>query len=177
VDQRRLSRLLAYVLRHRPDAAGVALDAAGWVDVHDLVDGLRRTGRRVTAAGVRRAVDADAKGRYELAGGRVRAAQGHSVEVDLGLAPRRPPDVLYHGTVERSVAPILALGLHPGSRRHVHLSADVRTAQDVGRRRGAPVVLVVDAAGAAAAGQEFRRASNGVWLTGPLPARYLRRLS
>jgi putative RNA 2'-phosphotransferase len=172
-----LGKLLALVLRHRPGVAGVTLDPAGWVDVDELVTGLRRTGRRITADDVRRAVDADSKGRYELVAGRIRAAQGHSVEVELGLPPVLPPDVLYHGTVERNVASILAAGLRPGSRQSVHLSADVATARVVGRRRGEPVVLVVDAAGAHAAGHEFRRASNGVWLTDAVPPRYLRRLS
>jgi len=171
-----LGKLLAYVLRHRPDAAGVALDAAGWVDVDELVAGLRRGGRRVTADDVRKAVDADGKGRYELADGRIRAAQGHSVGVELGLEPVAPPAVLYHGTVERFLPSILATGLRPGSRQFVHLSVDVATAQLVGRRRGAPVVLVVDAAGAHAAGHAFRRASNGVWLTDQVPPGYLRRL-
>jgi putative RNA 2'-phosphotransferase len=176
MDRRRLSRLLAYVLRHRPDAAGVELGPGGWVDVDQLVAGLRLRGRSVTAADVRQVADADTKGRYELARGRIRAAQGHSAEVDLGLRPLRPPDVLYHGTAERSIGAILAEGLRPGSRRHVHLSADVETARDVGRRHGTPAVLAVDAAGAHAAGQEFWRASNGVWLAGPVSPLYLRRL-
>jgi putative RNA 2'-phosphotransferase len=110
-----------------------------------------------------------------VAGGRIRAAQGHSVPVDLGLAPATPPDVLYHGTVERSARSILVEGLRPGSRQFVHLSADLPTALAVGRRRGQPVVLVVDAAAAHAAGLAFRRVSNGVWLTGTLPARFVRR--
>jgi putative RNA 2'-phosphotransferase len=147
------------------------------VEVDDLVAGLRRTGRRVTADDVRRAVAADSKGRYELVDGRIRAAQGHSVDVELGLAPVTPPDVLYHGTVARFLPSILATGLRPGSRQFVHLSPDVDTARTVGRRRGTPVVLVVDAAGAHAAGSVFRRASNGVWLTDAVPPRYLRRLT
>jgi len=172
-----LGKLLALVLRHRPDVAGVALDDAGWVGVDELVAGLRRTGRRVTADDVRRAVDADSKGRYELVDGRIRAAQGHSVAVELGLEPVPPPSVLYHGTVERFLPSILATGLRPGSRQFVHLSPDAATAERIGRRRGAPVVLVVDAAGAYAAGHEFRRASNGVWLTDAVPPGYLRRLA
>jgi putative RNA 2'-phosphotransferase len=170
-----LGRFLAYVLRHHPEAAGVTLDPAGWADLAGLVAGLRRAGHHVTADDVRAVAAADAKGRYEVAGGRIRAAQGHSVPVDLGLAPVAPPPVLYHGTVERSAASILAEGLRPGSRQFVHLSADVPTARAVGGRRGRPVVLVVDAAGAHAAGQVFRQASNGVWLTDALPAGFVRR--
>jgi len=171
-----LGKLLAYVLRHHPDAAGVSLDAAGWVDVDELVAGLRHAGHRVDADDVRRAVAQDGKRRYELAGGRIRAAQGHSVEVDLGLDPRTPPAVLFHGTVERFLPSILAEGLRPGSRQFVHLSADVVTAEAVGRRRGEPVVLVVDAEGLHAAGHEFRQSSNGVWLTDAVPPAFLRRL-
>jgi putative RNA 2'-phosphotransferase len=146
----RLGRLLAFVLRHRPDAAGLVLDSNGWADVDELVAGLRRMGRRVGAADVRRVADADAKARYQIRGSRIRAAQGHSVEVDLGLRPRRPPGVLYHGTVERRLASIMA--------------------------SGAPVVLVVDAAALHAGGHEFRQASNGVWLTDTVPPEHLRRL-
>jgi putative RNA 2'-phosphotransferase len=171
-----LGKLLALVLRHRPEVAGVTPDGAGWVDVGQLVAGLRASGRHVTAANVERAVAEDAKGRYELADGRIRAAQGHSIDVDLGLPPQQPPQLLYHGTVERNVSSILTTGLRPGSRRDVHLSPDVETARAVGRRRGEPVVLVVDAGRLHAAGHVFRCASNGVWLTGAVPPAYLRRL-
>ncbi len=168
-------RYLAYLLRHDPAAAGIALDAAGWVDVDALVAGATAAGRRLDRATVERVVATDAKGRFELRDGRIRAAQGHSLDVDLGLAPVIPPAVLHHGTVERFVERILAEGLRPGSRTHVHLSADVDTARQVGARRGEPVVLRVDAAAAHAAGHPFYRAANGVWLTDHVPAEHLTR--
>jgi putative RNA 2'-phosphotransferase len=171
-----LGKLLALVLRHRPEVAGVTPDAAGWVDVGQLVAGLRASGRRVTVADVEQAVAEDGKGRYQVADGRIRAVQGHSIDVDLGLEARRPPELLYHGTVERNLSSILTTGLRPGSRQDVHLSPDVATAQAVGRRRGDPVVLVVDAGRLHEAGHAFRRASNGVWLTDAVPPGYLRRL-
>jgi putative RNA 2'-phosphotransferase len=171
-----LGKLLALVLRHRPEVAGMTPDAAGWVDVGQLVAGLESSGRRVTVADVERAAAEDAKGRYELADGRIRATQGHSIDVELGLEAQRPPHLLYHGTVERNLSSILTTGLRPGSRRDVHLSSDVQSAQVVGRRRGEPVVLVVDAARLHEAGHVFRRASNGVWLTDAVPPAYLRRL-
>jgi putative RNA 2'-phosphotransferase len=171
-----LGKLLALVLRHRPEVAGVTPDAAGWVDVGQLVAALHGSGRDVTPADVERAVTEDAKGRFELSDGRIRAAQGHSIAVDLGLEARRPPHLLYHGTVERNLSSILETGLRPGSRRDVHLSPDAETARAVGRRRGEPVVLVVDAERLHEAGHVFRRASNGVWLTDAVPPAYLRRL-
>lgn len=166
-------RYLAYLLRHDPAAAGLTLDEAGWVDVEALVTGAAAAGRPLDRAAVERIVAADGKGRFELREGRVRAVQGHSVDVDLGLRPVPPPPVLFHGTVERFLDRILAEGLRPGGRMHVHLSGDVATARQVGRRRGAPVVLQVDAAASHADGHPFLRASNGVWLTDHVPAVHL----
>jgi putative RNA 2'-phosphotransferase len=167
------SKLLAYVLRHHPEAFGVELDEAGWVPVGELLAALAARGRVIDEARLGRLVDAPGKKRYELAAGRIRAAQGHSVPVDLGLAPVTPPAVLHHGTVERFLPAIRREGLRPGRRRHVHLSADVATARTVGARRGDPVVLRVDAAGLHAAGHTFYRAANGVWLTADVPPAYL----
>jgi putative RNA 2'-phosphotransferase len=106
-------------------------------------------------------------------GTRIRASQGHSVAVDLGYAATRPPDVLFHGTVERFLPAILAEGLRPGNRHAVHLSPDPETARRVGARRGDPVVLRVDAAALAADGARFSRSANGVWLVDAVPPRYL----
>ncbi|SDY11599.1 RNA 2'-phosphotransferase, Tpt1 / KptA family [Modestobacter sp. DSM 44400] len=92
----------------------------------------------------------------------------------LGYGAREPPAELFHGTVERFLPAILEQGLHPGNRHAVHLSADVATARRVGRRRGQPVVLRVDAAALAAAGATFTRSDNGVWLVDAVPPGYLR---
>jgi putative RNA 2'-phosphotransferase len=118
-------------------------------------------------------VNAPGKRRFEIRGGQIRAAQGHSVPVELQLTPRRPPDRLYHGTTARFLPRILAEGLKPGQRTHVHLSADPVTAAGVGSRRGRPVVLAIDAAAAYQHGHHFYRAANGVWLTGELPPRWI----
>ncbi|GAA5202264.1 RNA 2'-phosphotransferase [Rugosimonospora acidiphila] len=164
------SRFLAYVLRHDPGAIGVTLDGAGWIDVDVLLAALARRGRPLTRAGLDMLVAGSDKRRFELRGGRIRAAQGHSIPVELGLAAQAPPPVLFHGTVARVLPGIFAEGLRPGRRTHVHLSGDARTAAAVGARRGDPVVLRVDAAGAHRDGHAFYLAANGVWLTDRVPA-------
>lgn len=118
------------------------------------------------------------KQRFELDpfGDRIRARQGHSVEVDLALEPAAPPDVLFHGTPRRNLDSIRATGLDRRERHHVHLSPDVETAQRVGRRRGAAVVLAVDAAAMTAAGVAFWRTGNGVWLTDRVPPEHISEL-
>jgi putative RNA 2'-phosphotransferase len=115
------------------------------------------------------------KQRFALSpdGSRIRANQGHSVEVDLGLDPRTPPEVLYHGTASRFVDSIRGSGLHAGSRTHVHLSSDVETARRVGQRHGSPVVLTIAAGRMHRDGRAFYRSENGVWLTAAVPAEYI----
>ncbi len=170
-----VSKFLARHLRHAPERIGLELDEGGWADVGELLAASAGAGFPITRAELDAAVHAPGKRRYVYGdrGRRIRAAQGHSIDVDLGHAPVAPPPVLYHGTHPGALGAILAEGLRPMSRRHVHLSADVETAEQVGRRRGRPVVLAVDAARLHAEGRPFWRADNGVWLTGPVPARFV----
>ncbi len=170
-----LSRYLSYVLRHHPDAVGITLDGAGWVPVENLLAALARHGRPTSRATLERVVAGTDKRRFQLDGDRIRAAQGHTVPVDLDLPPETPPAVLYHGTVAGFLPGIMATGLHPRGRHHVHLSGDPETATRVGARRGVPVVLRIDAAGMHDAGHVFYRAANGVWLTAHVPPEWISR--
>ncbi|MFI0899975.1 RNA 2'-phosphotransferase [Streptomyces sp. NPDC020983] len=181
MDDRRtvkVSKFLARVLRHEPELIGVALDEGGWVDVGVLLAACAAHGRPLTRAELEHVVETNNKRRYAFSGDgrRIRASQGHSVTVDLGLVPAVPPDVLFHGTATVTVPLILREGLRPMSRQDVHLSADRETAVRVGSRHGRPAVLAVDAAGLAAAGHVFRCSANGVWLSGPVPPERLRLL-
>jgi putative RNA 2'-phosphotransferase len=173
----RVSRWLALHLRHHPERAAVVLDGGGWAPVDALLRGAAAAGFALTADEVAEVVATGDTRRFELdqTGRRIRARHGHSVAVDLGLAPSRPPDVLYHGTVEGNVAAILTDGLLAQGRRQVHLSADVATAEAVGRRRGRPVVLVVDARGLDGNGHQLWKATDGVWLCDHVPPHFLRR--
>jgi putative RNA 2'-phosphotransferase len=181
VDEKRtvrVSKFLSLVLRHQPETVGVVLDEGGWVDVDELIAACAAKGRRFSRAELDHVVANNNKKRFAFSadGRRIRASQGHSVTVELGLPPTPPPAVLYHGTASATVPVILREGLRPMSRQDVHLSAEQETAVRVGARHGRPVVLEVDAAGLAAAGHEFRVSANGVWLTGAIPPERLRLL-
>ena len=169
------SKLLSYVLRHRPDSIGLNLDAQGWAGVDDLLACLCAHGKPVDRVLLERVVRENDKQRFELGddGRRVRASQGHSVPVDLGLPPVVPPPVLYHGTAARAVDAIRREGIRRGRRTHVHLSADEATARSVGQRHGAPVVLRIDAGRMHRDGHTFVRAANGVWLVEAVPPDYI----
>ena len=175
VDPVRTSKLLSRILRHDPAAVGISLDQAGWVQVDTLLSALRDHGYRLSRDELRLVVSGSDKQRFALdpVTDRIRANQGHSVAVDLGLPPAVPPDRLYHGTPLRNVESILADGINRGTRHDVHLSPDVETARRVGARRGRCAVLVVDARSMHQDGHGFSVSDNGVWLTRQVPARYL----
>lgn len=173
-----ISKYLSLVLRHDPAAAGVTLDAEGWVRVEELLAGAARHGHSFTRAELEEVVQQSDKQRFafSLDAQRIRANQGHSVSVDLGLTPETPPDVLYHGTVDRFLSSIMSQGLEKRSRQHVHLSPDVDTATLVGSRRGQAVILQIAAASMHAAGFHFFCSANGVWLTDHVPPQYISRV-
>jgi len=171
----RVSKYLAKYLRHSPHEFGLALQPGGWVSVDDLLDAARRHGFPIGYDELVEVVETNDKQRFtfDVSGELIRANQGHSVEVDLQLEEREPPEVLYHGTVERFLPSILSEGLNKGRRHHVHLSKDVETARSVGARRGQPVVLEVAAGRLHRVGHRFYLSANGVWLTGLVPPGYL----
>jgi len=175
VDRVRTSKLLSRVLRHQPESIGVVLDDAGWVGIESLLSALVRHGRPLTRQELAELVRQDAKQRFALdeTTDRIRANQGHSVKVYLGLEPVVPPAVLYHGTPVRNVEVIRREGLNKGSRHAVHLSADVETAHRVGARRGEHCVLLVDSAAMHTGGHRFAVSANGVWLTEVVPPRFV----
>ncbi|MDX6743484.1 RNA 2'-phosphotransferase [Actinocorallia sp. A-T 12471] len=178
MDARQITKVSKYLsrhLRHQPERIGLTPDRAGWVAVADLLEACRRHRMALSEDELREVVARNDKKRFAFSpdGLRIRASQGHTITVDLGLPAVPPPDVLYHGTVGASLEAIFRDGLRPMDRHAVHLSPDTATAQRVGARRGRPVVLRVDAAAMAADGHLFQLTDNGVWLTGHVPARYL----
>lgn len=164
-------------LRHEPQALGLGLGPGGWVPVDALLAASARRGFPISREELDEVVVRNDKQRFafDRSDAMIRAQQGHSVPVDLGLEPVELPPTLYHGTPERNLPNILRNGLGKMSRHHVHLSPDGRTAAVVGQRRGRPVVLVVDARAMWCDGWKFYRSGNGVWLVEHVPPRYLSR--
>lgn len=171
-----LGRLLAYILRHRPEEYGLDMDDAGWVETDALVSAVARE-RPFTKADLEEVVRTDEKSRYAFDEdeGRVRAVQGHSRPVDLGLVPQVPPVLLWHGTSTKSADAIERQGILPMSRQYVHLSVTVADAIKVGRRHGTPVLFSVDATRMHEDGHPLLRAENGNWLAERVDARYVTR--
>lgn len=170
-----LSKLLSYVLRHRPDTIGLTLEDGGWVTVEKLLECLASSGKTVTRVDLERTVETSDKQRFALSPDRlrIRANQGHSVAVDLNLPVVEPPPRLFHGTATRFTASILREGLKPAQRHHVHMSSSEELARVVGARHGKPVVIGIDSKAMHDAGMKFFLSANGVWLTDYVPPQYL----
>jgi putative RNA 2'-phosphotransferase len=169
------SKWLSKHLRHSPERVGLQLEEGGWVNVSDLLGAAHQHNMALSLDQLEEVVEGNDKQRFSFSPDKtkIRANQGHSVEVDLQLQPQEPPAVLLHGTGAQNRASILATGLEKGRRHHVHLSRDLETARKVGGRHGKPFVFRVDAAQMHADGIEFFRSDNGVWLCDFVPPRYL----
>lgn len=171
----RTSKLLSRVLRHDPSAIGITLDAQGWVEIDKLLDRLARNRRKITRDQLDHVVETNNKRRFIISedGLRIRANQGHSIKIDLGLTPTPPPKSLFHGTATRFLDSIREKGLVPGTRQHVHLSDNLQTARQVGSRHGKPIILFVESGTMHQEGYQFFLSDNGVWLTDSVPIEFI----
>lgn len=175
-----MSRFISKILRHQPKIIGIELERNGaWANVDELLVGINRHGKfKIDRELLERIVASDSKGRYSFNsdGTKIRANQGHSIDVIIEMEKRVPPEFLYHGTAARFMDSIMMQGLLPRSRNFVHLSPDYETAVTVGYRHSRPdqpVILKVHAEQMAEDGYEFMISDNGVWQINNVPPQYL----
>lgn len=177
------SKFLSLVLRHKPETIGIQLDKNGWVSIGRLLDQMEVHGRMIDYEELMDIVNNNDKKRFEIKKADfgdngyddlIRAAQGHSVKVDLDLKSERPPFKLYHGTVKKYVDNIMKKGLLKMNRHAVHLSEDIQTAITVGSRRGKVVILEINSGAMYSENIKFYKSKNGVWLTDNVPSKYIK---
>lgn len=170
-----ISRYMSLILRHKPEVIGISLDKHGWAVVDDLINGIAKNNEGFNMAILKEIVETDNKQRYSFNDDKtlIRANQGHSIPVDVELEEKEPPKFLYHGTGEKYVSSILEQGLIPKSRLYVHLSKDIETAKNVGRRHGKEVVYKIEAHEMYQDGYKFYLSVNGVWLAKGVPLQYM----
>jgi len=171
----RTSKFLSLVLRHEPERVGLKLGDAGWVGVKELLEAVNRHGISLRFDQLKHVVATSDKKRFAFSedGLRIRASQGHSVEVDLQYPPQKPPEILYHGTAVRFLDSIRLNGLQKMERHDVHLSAETKLTVQVGSRHGKPALLTIRAGDMHKAGFVFRCSANGVWLVDHVPPQFI----
>lgn len=174
-ESKKISKFLSLVLRHQPQTIGITLDDNGWVEIDELLKGMTSARRHITREQLENVVNSNDKQRFTISddGCRIRAKQGHSVDVDLGYQTAAPPEHLCHGTPERFIPLIRESGLKKMKRHHVHMHADQNLATEVGGRRGKPILLIVRSLEMHNAGHEFFVTENDVWLTDHVPAEFI----
>jgi len=174
-SQKEQSKFLSLVLRHQPEAIGLTLSSDGWADINELITKSNRHGFAFSVESIADIVATSDKQRFKLSEDKkkIRANQGHSIHVDVGLAKKAPPEILFHGTATRFLESIKNQGLIPGSRQYVHLSIDKETAIKVGKRHGSPVVFEIKSGKMQEEGFEFFVSENNVWLTKHVPPDFI----
>ncbi|MFK7798548.1 MAG: RNA 2'-phosphotransferase [Aureispira sp.] len=176
MSQKKVSKFLSYVLRHNPSAIDLNLNEQGWASIEQLLQQLTQYKYPISHNELLEVVKNDNKQRFKVdeTGLYIRANQGHSISIDLGLEPTIPPTLLYHGTAQKNKQSILNVGLQKRNRHQVHLSSQYSTAVQVGSRHGKPLIFMVDTPAMQEAGHLFYQSDNGVWLTDHVPSQYLK---
>ena len=169
------SKYLSLILRHKPEVLGIELSENGWASVDEILSKCQEKDIRADRELIEMIVREDNKTRYAFNEDHtlIRANQGHSVAVSLGFQPVKPPNLLYHGTATRFLDSIRLSGLTSQSRQHVHLSDNLATAENVGRRHGKLAVLIIESGKMHRAGYNFYCSDNNVWLTDHIPTEYI----
>lgn len=171
----KLGKFISLILRHNPSVIGITLDKNGWADVDKLINGINMTGRKINFETLKRIVQTNDKKRYSFNSDmtKIRANQGHSINVDVELKECQPPEFLYHGTATRFTKSIFKEGLKKQTRQYVHLSIDIETAKKVGIRHGFPKVIKILSGEMYKNGYKFYLSENNVWLTDNVPVKYI----
>lgn len=179
MDYHKTGKLLALVLRHKPESIGLSLDENGWADVKELIVLINKNNNSmVSLEDLLYIVTIDNKQRYSFNKDKtkIRANQGHSLQVDVELKEMIPPDILYHGSATKYEESIQKEGLLSKTRLYVHLSKDVDTAIIVGKRHGEVIVYEVDCKKMINDHYVFYLSVNNVWLIKEVPVKYLKKI-
>lgn len=175
----KISKFLSLVLRHKPEIIGVELNQQGWIDIDLLIQKMNANGKTINRQMLEEVVASNNKKRFiiNVATNQIRANQGHSLNIDLGYQPQTPPKILYHGTAQKFIDSIYKTGLQKRNRHHVHLTDNLKTANQVGQRHGKVVILQVQAEQMHQKGFEFFVSENHVWLTDNVPTQFIEKLT
>ena len=168
----KISKQLSYLLRHNPK--DLNMDKDGYVQVSTLLNKIGITKNQLDII-----VENNDKKRFAYSPdeSKIRASQGHTIKVDVGLDLKRPKSFLYHGTTTDNLRSIMETGLSKMKRNHVHLTDDYDTAVAVGKRYSKdknPMILEIDAQKMIDDGYDIYISENNVWLIENVPPEYIK---
>jgi putative RNA 2'-phosphotransferase len=178
MDNVRLSKIVSHALRHEPWLYELEPDEEGWVDIEQLIEGLKSQNVEwldLKADDIEEMISRSDKKRHVIRNGKIRAIYGHSIPKKIVHEEACPPENLYHGTSETAEAWIRTEGIRPMGRQYVHLSVRREEAELVGKRKSkTPVILCIHAAEAFRSGVKFYRTNELIWLADYVPAGFVK---
>ena len=180
MNYQELSKEISYALRHAPWEYELEMDEKGWVPIEQLLDALhgKKKWINICETDLIKMIELSEKKRHEIENGKISAFYGHSIPMKIVKEEKMPPDVLYHGTARRFMESIMEKGLLPQNRQYVHLSQDIETAENVGKRHdGKPCILMIDAKRAWDQGIKFYLGNEKVWLADAVPSQFIEKMS
>jgi len=153
-DHRRLSKAMAYNLRHHGPMNGVPIDGSGFASMDDLASILGADVSHILAV-----AEHAGEPRFEVKEGQIRALYGHSLDVSIEAGVKvGAPTSLYHGSTWLALDAIVRDGVIPMGRRMVHLTNVANEAIAVGGRKGAPIVFSI------AQSRDEEPVADGIWV-------------
>lgn len=167
-----LSKLMAYILGHRPDEFGLVLDEEGFVTLKELQQAIveEEGWSYIRPSHITEAAYTSDRERFEVEDDRIRHSPPHKIRYER----TSPPRILYHGTRRRAYSHILQRGLDPMGRQYVHLATSTELAMRIGRRRDPnPVLLEIQAQRASENGVIFYQADPLIYLADHIPQSYI----
>lgn len=168
----RVSRYMSYLLRHCPK--NLEMDGEGFVSVDELLEKVRAR-YPIEKSLILEIANKSERKRFEIKGNNIRALYGHTIPLKIEFEEDFNVELLYHGTTEAAAMKIVGEGLKPMKRTWVNLSPTIEIANEMGKRRTeTPVVLEIDVKAAREGGLKFYRATDKVFLCGPIPPEYIR---
>ena len=171
---KKTSKYLSLLLRHKPEKENLNIDSNGYVLVNEICTKLN-----LSKSELDNIVATNDKKRFAYNNDqtKIRASQGHSINVNVELKKILPPILLYHGTTTDNNNKIMASGLLKMSRQHVHLTNDIEVATQVGMRyakyKNKLIIYKIDSEKMNKDKYEFFISENGVYLTDYVPSKYI----
>ncbi len=174
-QNKKISKLISYWLRHKPEDANIKLDKFGWARIEDVLTALKSNNFNFSSNQLIELNNSFDKVRWkiDLTKHKIKATHGHSISIEQELKPEFPNEILYHGTASKNLSGIIKTGLKSGQRQYVHLSETMEMAIEVGRRHGKPFIIEVDTKKLLHEGWKFYQTEQDVWLTSDIHLKYL----
>ena len=167
-----LSKLIVYILHHRPDEFGLVLDEDGFISLKELQQAITEEEgwSYVRRSHIIEAIYAGDRERFVLKDDRISDA----LFTPIRYEPASPPQILYQGARRRAYPHILQKGLAPIGKQYVSLTTSPELARRMGRRRDPdPIIVEIQAQRAFEKGVIFYRANPLIYLASHIPPSYI----